>query len=208
MEYLNSWHLRYFRINAEGEIPQLEYFSDNPEAPIKTDRQPQLKGSIDFRDIMLVDFSLKTTSPEGKNESLLNDQKSAGMPEGEEVVFKLTLISGRRYTLANSNSKPISNPISKPIANTIANPNPNPNPNSDRRYTLACEKENAITWAAEMQRYAAASRMSHEWRERYGTKKVGRITLNDWINVAAVICKIGATLVVPVATYTHTLSNS
>ena len=60
-----------------------------------------------------------------------------------------------------------------------------------RRYTFACEQDKAVTWAAELSRHAAASRMMLDWRENWGTKRIGAVTLRDWLNAAIVIAKIG-----------------
>jgi hypothetical protein len=113
-----------------------------------------MKGTIPLREIVLVDFSPKTSSPKGSDPKLLEAQTKVGMTVETELVMKITIANGRRFT-------------------------------------FACEEDKAVTWAAELSRHAAASRLMVDWRENWGTKRVGKVVLRDWLNAAVVIAKIG-----------------
>jgi len=159
-ESLNSWKLRYMRTNTSRpyEPPTLEYWDADPNFdPAKMPEGgpfPQMKGSLPLREIVLVDFSPKTKSPRGSDAKLLEAQQKVGMIADNELVLKITLANGRRFT-------------------------------------FACEENMAVTWAAELSRHAAASRLMVDWRENWGTKRVGKVVLRDWLNAAVVIAKIG-----------------
>ena len=107
------------------------------------------RGAINLSEIVLVDFSPKTPTPRGTDAKLKEQQEKVGMAPDTEMVLKITLLNGRRYT-------------------------------------LACEEDKAISWAAELSRHAAASRLTIDWRENWGTKRVGKVVLRDWVNAAVV----------------------
>lgn len=159
-ESLNSWKLRYLRTNTVRpyEPPTLEYWDADPATDCSTLPEgvapPQMKGAIPLRDIVLVDFSPKTSSPKGTDSKLLEAQQKVGMSTDKEVVLKITLVNGRRFT-------------------------------------FACDEDLAVSWAADLSRHAAASRLMVDWRENWGTKRIGKVVLRDWLNAAVVIAKIG-----------------
>lgn len=59
------------------------------------------------------------------------------------------------------------------------------------RISLAAERADAIEWSAFFNGYANSSRLMSEWRDMWGTQRSSHITLRDYINVAAVIVKLG-----------------
>ena len=99
-EGLNAWYRRYFKL--KGFL--LEYYDTKPlaegeTAPLNSKGEPivaVLMGSVDLHIVALCDFSPKTTVTKQRN--LLE----AGVNPETQVVFKLTLFNGRRYTLAAS----------------------------------------------------------------------------------------------------------
>jgi hypothetical protein len=149
-ESLNSWKLRYLRTNTlrPYEPPMLEYWDAHPDVDPTTLPEgaplPQMKGTIPLREIVLVDFSPKTSSPKGSDPKLLEAQTKVGMTVETELVMKITIANGRRFT-----------------------------------------------FACELFRHAAASRLMVDWRENWGTKRIGKVVLRDWLNAAVVIAKIG-----------------
>lgn len=66
-----------------------------------------MKGSIPLRDIVLVDFSPKTPSPKGTDAKLLEEQTKVGMSAENEIVLKITLVNGRRFTFACEQDKAV-----------------------------------------------------------------------------------------------------
>lgn len=60
-----------------------------------------------MRDIILVDFSPKTSSPKGSDAALLALQKAVDMDPTTELVLKITLVNGTRFTFACEEDKAI-----------------------------------------------------------------------------------------------------
>mmetsp|Transcript_26112 Transcript_26112/g.57817 ORF Transcript_26112/g.57817 Transcript_26112/m.57817 type:complete len:535 (+) Transcript_26112:100-1704(+) len=116
-ESLNSWKVRFLVTAKDGAgNPTLEYWDNDPSLETnclgppeggKAAPAPVRKGSILLRDIVVVDFSPKTDSPRGSDEKLRPLQDRVNMKLDSEIVFKITQIDGRRFTLACGRSEAV-----------------------------------------------------------------------------------------------------
>eukprot|EP01038_Epipyxis_sp_PR26KG_P009549 gene9549-12861_t len=142
-----------FGNNNEQQSPKIaKTTSTSPgispkSSPGKKPKTPKLRGRILLRDVILVDYV-----PYCPVKSSMN-LRSNGIDPTNQITFRISLLHGRRYT-------------------------------------LAAEEEIAIKWVAELSWYANASRLISEWKENWGTQRLEKVTLRDWINAGAILSKV------------------
>ena len=93
VEYMNSWKPRFFRLLYKDNVPYLEYW----DSAVEQSQRPS-KGSLNLHEISLIDFSPKTVV--ALSAAAQRDAEAKGMPTHDLTVFKVTLSTGRRFTLA------------------------------------------------------------------------------------------------------------
>lgn len=123
-----------------------------------------VKGTIPLQEIASVDFSPKTLLKFNRSLPFANADAFAA---ARYAVFKVTLYSGRRFTLAAQL------------------------PPTDASAAAAPGGElNVFDWTGYLYWWAEVSRRIVSWRLQWGSGRQHRVTLRDWVNAGAVVAKI------------------